>query len=74
MTFTRRETAGDSCLKCIEGLCPGTVAETAAGSASAEVVDVDAELNTRSDIEIQAVKITWAFVAGWNPNFAQCTW
>ena len=44
-------------LKCIEGFSPGKPAETATGAASAEVVEVDAQLSTRSSIQIQSVKI-----------------
>ena len=63
--FKRRETAwefmrrtpSDNYLKCIQGLSPGRVAETATGSASTEVVDVGAELSTLNNIEIQAMKI-----------------
>ena len=62
--FKRRQTAWEfmgqeppkNYIRRIQGLAPGRVAETATGSASAEVVDVDAKVTTLSEIEIQAVR------------------
>ena len=61
----RRETAWEfmgqeppaKYISCINKLFEGTRAETSSGSASAEVVDVEAEISTMNNLEVQAVKI-----------------
>ena len=44
-------------ISCINKLFKGTRAETSSSSASAEVVDVEAEISTMNNLEVEAVKI-----------------
>ena len=44
-------------ISCIEKLFEGTRAEASSGSASAEVVDAEAEISPMNNLEVQAVKI-----------------
>ena len=65
MVAKRRETAWQfmgqeppaKYISCINKLFEGTRAETSSGSTSAEVVDVEAEISTMNNLEVQAVKI-----------------
>ncbi len=52
-------------LKCIEGLFEGRRAEASSDSASAEVVDVEAEISTMNNAEVQAVRIISGFPTPW---------
>ena len=63
--FRRRETAWEfmgqsppeKYVKCIEGLFEGRRAEALSSSASAEVLDVEAEISAMNNAEVQAVRI-----------------